>query len=59
VTSPVDDWPIRIDYIFASASLTPAVTDCTIWTAADRVSDHRPVVADFILESESNGHSSA
>lgn len=59
VTFPVDDWPIRIDYIFASASLAPAVTNCTIWTAADGVSDHRPVVADFTLESESNGHQSA
>lgn len=50
----VDDWPIRIDYIFASAALAPHATGCTIWTEADGVSDHRPVVADFALEPEAN-----
>jgi Metal-dependent hydrolase len=42
-----DDWPIRIDYIFASQPLAPLVTHCSIWTQADGVSDHRPVLADI------------
>lgn len=45
-TYPTDDWPIRIDYIFASQPLAPLVTHCTIWMQADGVSDHRPVLAD-------------
>jgi exonuclease III len=52
VTFPTDDWPIRIDYIFASLALAPLVTACTIWTQADGVSDHRPVLADITLELE-------
>jgi len=47
VTFPTDDWRIRIDYLFASQALAPAVTNCAIWTAADGVSDHRPVLADL------------
>lgn len=50
VTFPTDDWRIRIDYLFASQSLAPAVTNCAIWTEADGVSDHRPVLADLALE---------
>ncbi len=42
--------PIRIDYIFASRALAPSATACDIWLAADGVSDHRPVWADFTLE---------
>ncbi len=38
---------IRIDYIFASRALAPHATACDIWLAADGVSDHRPVWADF------------
>lgn len=38
---------IRIDYIFASRALAPGATACDIWPAADGVSDHRPVWADF------------
>jgi endonuclease/exonuclease/phosphatase family metal-dependent hydrolase len=38
---------IRIDYIFASRALAPQATACDIWLAADGVSDHRPVWADF------------
>lgn len=49
VTFPTDDWPIRIDYLFASAALASRVTACTIWTQADGVSDHRPVLADISL----------
>jgi endonuclease/exonuclease/phosphatase family metal-dependent hydrolase len=55
VTFPTDDWPIRIDYIFASSALTPLVTACTIWTRSDGVSDHRPVLADINLEAETSG----
>ena len=40
---------IRIDYIFASRALAPQATACDIWRAADGVSDHRPVWADFRL----------
>ncbi|MFO7632241.1 MAG: endonuclease/exonuclease/phosphatase family protein [Caldilinea sp.] len=59
VTFPVDDWPIRIDYIFASQSLAPMATNCTIWTAADGVSDHRPVLADLTLEPENDDRTAA
>lgn len=40
---------IRIDYIFLSASLAPALTECEIWQEApgQEASDHRPVVAEF------------
>ena len=44
------DEPARIDYLFASPALLPAATGCTIWAAADGVSDHRPVLADLDLE---------
>jgi endonuclease/exonuclease/phosphatase family metal-dependent hydrolase len=42
---------IRIDYIFLSASLAPALTECEIWQEApgQEASDHRPVVAEFDL----------
>jgi len=52
VTFPTEDWPIRIDYLFASPALAPRVTACAIWTQADGVSDHRPVLADITLEPE-------
>jgi endonuclease/exonuclease/phosphatase family metal-dependent hydrolase len=42
------DIAIRIDYLFASQSLANAVQTCAIWTEADGVSDHRPVVADLV-----------
>jgi endonuclease/exonuclease/phosphatase family metal-dependent hydrolase len=38
---------LRIDYIFASATLAPYVTRCGIMAEADQVSDHRPVWADI------------
>jgi endonuclease/exonuclease/phosphatase family metal-dependent hydrolase len=43
--------PIRIDYIFLSQALAPALVDCTIWTEppGTEASDHRPVVAEFDL----------
>lgn len=50
VTFPTDDWRIRIDYLFASQSLAPAVTNCAIWRDADGISDHRPVLADLAME---------
>lgn len=52
VTFPTQDWPIRIDYFFASQSLAPMVTNCTIWTESDGVSDHRPVLVELNLETE-------
>lgn len=54
VTFPAQDWPMRIDYFFASQSLAPMVTNCTIWTESDGVSDHRPVLAELTLESEND-----
>jgi endonuclease/exonuclease/phosphatase family metal-dependent hydrolase len=41
--------PIRIDYIFASQALLPAVKACQIWQepAGEEASDHRPVLAEF------------
>jgi endonuclease/exonuclease/phosphatase family metal-dependent hydrolase len=39
---------IRIDYIFASQALAERVTGCWIETAADGVSDHRPVMAEIL-----------
>lgn len=56
VTFPVDDWPIRIDYIFAPAQLASNVTDCLIWRDADGVSDHRPVCADIVMEPAADGN---
>lgn len=46
-----DHPPVRIDYIFLSDSLAPALTAAQIWqeTPGDEASDHRPVVADFDL----------
>jgi endonuclease/exonuclease/phosphatase family metal-dependent hydrolase len=41
--------PLRVDFIFASQTLAPHVTDCAIWPDADGVSDHRPVYADLTL----------
>ncbi|MFN3981118.1 MAG: endonuclease/exonuclease/phosphatase family protein [Caldilinea sp.] len=59
VTFPTQDWPIRIDYFFASQSLAPMVTNCTIWTESDGVSDHRPVLAELTLEAEDNARQPA
>jgi endonuclease/exonuclease/phosphatase family metal-dependent hydrolase len=59
VTFPTQDWPIRIDYCFASQSLAPMVTGCTIWTRSDGVSDHRPVLAELTLETEDDAHQPA
>ncbi len=41
--------PIRIDYIFASQSLFPAVKSCAIWQepAGQEASDHRPVLVEL------------
>ncbi|MCX6044039.1 MAG: endonuclease/exonuclease/phosphatase family protein [Chloroflexi bacterium] len=41
--------PIRIDYIFASQSLLPAVKACVIWPepAGQEASDHRPILAEI------------
>ena len=41
--------PIRIDYIFASQPLAPAVKSCIIWPepAGQAASDHRAVVAEI------------
>jgi endonuclease/exonuclease/phosphatase family metal-dependent hydrolase len=43
--------PVRIDFIFLSDSLAPALTAAQIWqeTPGEEASDHRPVVADFDL----------
>jgi endonuclease/exonuclease/phosphatase family metal-dependent hydrolase len=43
--------PLRIDYIFLSDSLAPALTDVQIWqeVAGEEASDHRPVLAEFDL----------
>ena len=45
------DPPIRIDYIFVSEPLVPALRDCRIHQepAGTEASDHRPVYADFDL----------
>lgn len=56
VTFPTQNWPIRIDYVFASQSLAPLVTNCTIWTESDGVSDHRPVLAELNLEAGNDAH---
>ena len=42
------DKQLRIDYLFASASLAPLVTGCGIWSEAPQqaASDHAPVFAD-------------
>lgn len=48
-TFPVPALPLRIDYIFASQTLTPQATDCYIYTHADGVSDHRPLIAELNL----------
>lgn len=47
------DPPIRIDYIFVSAPLLPALTHCTIWQepTGQEASDHRPVLAEFDIGS--------
>jgi endonuclease/exonuclease/phosphatase family metal-dependent hydrolase len=44
--------PVRIDYIFASRSLEPALRGCGIWIEPEgrEASDHRPVYADIDLE---------
>ena len=48
---PATDPPIRIDYIFVSEPLLPALRDGGIWQEAPgaEASDHRPVYADFDL----------
>ena len=42
---------VRIDYIFMSESLAPALTTAQIWqeTPGQEASDHRPVLAEFDL----------
>ncbi len=49
---PADDPPIRIDYIFLSAPLAPALVDCQIVQepAGQEASDHRPVWVDLDLD---------
>jgi endonuclease/exonuclease/phosphatase family metal-dependent hydrolase len=44
--------PVRIDYIFLSESLAPALTAAQIWqeTPGQEASDHRPVLAEFELD---------
>lgn len=44
--------PIRIDYLFASKELAPSLQSCHIWTepTGQEASDHRPVVAELMLE---------
>jgi endonuclease/exonuclease/phosphatase family metal-dependent hydrolase len=44
--------PVRIDYIFLSESLAPALTHAEIWPEppGQEASDHRPVLAEFELE---------
>lgn len=46
-TFPAAAIPIRIDFILASSSLAPRVTDCQIYPNAGTVSDHYPVVAEI------------
>ncbi len=48
---PSADLPMRIDYIFVSRPLAPAVRSCTIWQepAGQEASDHRPVLAELDL----------
>lgn len=48
---PAVDPPIRIDYIFVSAPLLPALTGCAIIQEPEgrAASDHRPVLAEFDL----------
>lgn len=43
---------VRIDYIFLSASLAPALTTAQIWQElpGQEASDHRPVLAEFDLD---------
>jgi endonuclease/exonuclease/phosphatase family metal-dependent hydrolase len=43
--------PVRIDYIFLSESLAPALTSCQIWQepTGKEASDHRPLLAEFDL----------
>ena len=43
---------VRIDYIFLSEALAPALTAAQIWqeTPGEEASDHRPVLAEFDLE---------
>lgn len=44
--------PFRIDYIFLSDTLAPALTAAQIWqeTPGQEASDHRPVLAEFDLD---------
>lgn len=46
---PARDVNLRIDYIFANASLAPMVENCTIWQEepGQEASDHRPVLAEL------------
>lgn len=43
---PVPKWLIRIDFVFYSRPLSPVAAAVGPW---DGVSDHRPVVVDFVL----------
>jgi endonuclease/exonuclease/phosphatase family metal-dependent hydrolase len=47
----LDHPPVRVDYIFLSQALAPALTSCEIWQEplGEEASDHRPVLADFDL----------
>jgi endonuclease/exonuclease/phosphatase family metal-dependent hydrolase len=47
----VEHPPVRIDYIFLSESLAPALTSCQIWQepTGQEASDHRPLLAEFDL----------
>lgn len=47
----IEHLPIRIDYIFLSEALAPALTATQIWQEppGQEASDHRPMVADFDL----------
>ena len=48
---PATDTNLRIDYIFASATLAPQAQSCAIWQEqpGTEASDHRPVLAELAL----------
>jgi endonuclease/exonuclease/phosphatase family metal-dependent hydrolase len=49
---PAHDPSVRIDYVFASATLAPSLRWCQPWTTEETAvaSDHLPVLAEFDLE---------
>jgi|GEM_PF-298214 len=57
---PAIDIAIRIDYIFASQALAPHAQSCAIWQepAGSEASDHRPVLAEVMIENFTNHQSS-